>query len=85
MDLVVTLCDEAAGEPPPQVSGQPATAHGSQPDQLHAVPDQANVAFRAAIHEIRRHIELLVNLPPERVESLVLESEARRLAKSRIP
>nr|WP_256354137.1 arsenate reductase ArsC [Variovorax sp. dw_308] len=82
MDLVVTLCDVAAGEPMPDMPGEPPAAHWSHPNPLHANPADAATAFRHVLHEIRRHVELLVNLPDERVHRLVLEAEARGLARS---
>jgi arsenate reductase len=36
--------------------------------------------FLHTLYAIRRHVELLVSLPGERVDRLVLETEARRLA-----
>ncbi|MEJ8848248.1 arsenate reductase ArsC [Variovorax rhizosphaerae] len=81
MDLVVTLCDATAGEPMPDLPGEPGTAHWSHPNPLHANPDDEAAAFRHVLHEIRRHVELLVNLPDERVDRLVLEAQARELAQ----
>lgn len=78
MDLIVTLCDEAAGETCPVWPGQPATAHWSYADPRSDHSAQDPQAFVHALHAIRRHIDLLVNLPEEGIDRLVLETEARR-------
>ena len=83
MDLVVTLCDVAAGETCPYWPGQPATAHWSHPDPRAEKAQREDPAvFLHTLYAIRRHIELLVSLPEERVGRLVLETEARRLAQA---
>lgn len=83
MVLVVTLCDVAAGETCPYWPGQPATAHWSHPDPRAENAQREDPAvFRHTLYAIRRHIELLVSLPEQRVDRLVLESEARRLAQA---
>lgn len=81
MNLVVTLCDEAAGETCPVWPGQPAAAHWSHPDPSAEDASGAE-AFVKTMHAIRRHVELLVNLPDERIDRLVIESEARRIGTS---
>lgn len=80
MDLVVTLCDEAAGETCPIWPGRPATAQWSYPDPRSIGNGDDPTAFVNTLHAIRRHIDLLVNLAPERVSRLVIEAEARQLA-----
>lgn len=82
MDLVVTLCDEAAGETCPVWPGQPASAHWSHPDPRGEDPGDGVEPFVKTMHAIRRHVELLVNLPDERIDRLVIESEARQIGVS---
>lgn len=81
MDLVVTLCDEAAGEACPVWPGHPASAHWSHPDPLADSQEGSTGPFSLAMHAIRRHVELLVNLPDERIDRLVIEGEARRIGE----
>lgn len=80
MDLVVTLCDVAAGETCPYWPGQPATAHWSHADPRAPGAKEDPAVFLHTLYAIRRHVELLVSLPDERVDRLVLENEARKLA-----
>lgn len=84
MDLVITVCDNAAGEVCPFWPGQPATAHWGYPDPSEAKgsEEERAEAFRLTLHAIRRRLDLLVNLPAERVSKLMLQTSARDLAKS---
>ena len=84
MDLVITVCDNAAGEVCPYWPGQPATAHWGYPDPSEGPGTDAQKleAFRQTMHAIRRRLELLVNLPVSGVDKLVLQTKARDLAKS---
>jgi arsenate reductase len=82
MDLVITVCDNAAGEVCPYWPGQPATAHWGYADPSEAKGDEANKreAFRRTLIEIRRRLELLINLPPEKLERAMVQQTARDLA-----
>ena len=84
MNLVITVCDNAAGEVCPYWPGQPATAHWGyeDPSAIDGDDVQKREAFRQTLHGLRRRLELLVNLPPASVERLALETTARNLAKS---
>ena len=57
IDLVVTVCDAAAGEQCPLYPGKPLKAHWGVPD-----PHQAE-DFRQAYQVLRRRIEQLAKLP----------------------
>lgn len=82
MDLVITLCDEAAGEACPAWPGHPATAHWSYPDpSLAEGPEEERLyAFKQVMHALHQRLELLQSLPLATLDRLVLETEARRLA-----
>ncbi|MBK8071081.1 MAG: arsenate reductase ArsC [Ramlibacter sp.] len=84
MDLVITVCDNAAGEQCPYWPGQPATAHWgyADPSAVEGTDDQRLEAFRQTLHAIRRRLELLVNLPPDSLEGLSLQRAARAMAQS---
>jgi protein-tyrosine-phosphatase len=84
MDLVITVCDNAAGEVCPYWPGQPATAHWgyADPSETQGTDAQRLEAFRQTLHAIRRRLELLVNLPAQSVDKLMLQTSARNLAKS---
>ena len=82
MDLVITVCDNAAGEVCPYWPGHPATAHWGYPDPSEATGsrEQKLEAFRQTLHAIRRRLELLVDLPLAGVDHLLLQTRARELA-----
>jgi protein-tyrosine-phosphatase len=82
MDLIITVCDNAAGEVCPFWPGHPATAHWGYPDPSEGeAPDEAKLeAFRQTMHMIRRRLELLVNLPAQKLEQAALQSTARELS-----
>lgn len=84
MDLVITVCDNAAGEVCPFWPGHPATAHWgyADPSEGDGTEAQKLEAFRQTLHAIRRRLDLLVNLPPASVDKLMLQTSARGLAQS---
>ncbi len=83
MDLVITVCDNAAGEVCPFWPGQPATAHWGYPDPSEVEGDDAKKleAFRQTMHAIKRRIDIFTSLPLRSLSKLALETEARKLAK----
>ena len=83
MDLVITVCDNAAGEVCPFWPGQPATAHWSYADPSAGNDSDAEKleAFRQTLFLIRRRIELFVSLPVSSLSKLSLQNSARELAK----
>jgi len=84
MDLVTTVCDNAAGEVCPYWPGHPATAHWGYADPSAGEGSDAQKleAFRQTLHAIHRRLEPLVNLPAGSVDPLMLQSRARDLARS---
>ena len=83
MDLVITVCDNAAGEVCPFWPGQPATAHWgyADPSAGEGDDDHKREAFRQTLHLIRRRLEILVNLPADRLSRMQIEKTARELAR----
>jgi arsenate reductase len=84
MDIIITVCDNAAGEVCPIWPGHPATAHWGFPDPaaVEGSDTEKRHAFDQAFHAIRRRIELLVNLPAEKLERLALPQELKRIASA---
>ena len=83
MDLVITVCDNAAGEICPYWPGQPATAHWGYADPSAGDGSDAQKleAFRQTLHALRRRLELLISLPSAKLEKTLLQSTARDLAQ----
>lgn len=81
MDLVITVCDNAAGEVCPFWPGQPATAHWGYADPSEGDGSEAQKleAFRQTLLALHRRLSLLVSLPSEKLERAMLQSTARAL------
>ena len=82
MDLVITVCDNAAGEVCPYWPGQPATAHWGYPDPSagDGTDAQKLEAFRHTLLALKRRLELLTSLPADKLAKTMLQSSARDLA-----
>ncbi|MEI8028495.1 MAG: arsenate reductase ArsC [Comamonadaceae bacterium] len=84
MDLIITVCDNAAGEVCPVWPGHPATAHWGYPDPSEGNGTDAGKleAFRKTLHAMKRRLELLISLPTDKLAKSVLQTSARNLAKA---
>ena len=84
MDLIITVCDNAAGEVCPIWPGHPATAHWGYADPSEGDGSDAEKleAFRKTMHAMKRRMEILISLPKDKLEKRVLQGTARDLAKS---
>lgn len=82
MDLIITVCDNAAGEVCPIWPGHPATAHWgyADPSEVQGTEEQRLEAFRQTLLAIRRRLDLLVSLPPEKLAKQLIQHTARELA-----
>lgn len=83
MDLIITVCDSAAGETCPVWPGHPATAHWgyADPSAVQGSEEEKLQAFRRTLHAIRRRLDLLIALPPEKLARAQLQATARELAQ----
>jgi len=79
MDLIITVCDNAAGESCPFWPGQPATAHWGVADPASVEGDEATRrhAYLEAFTVLRRRVELLVALPVDKLDRLSLQARAQ--------
>jgi len=84
MDFILTVCDNAAGEACPIWPGQPLTAHWgvADPAAVEGTDEEKRRAFREAAAVLRRRIELLVNLPLDKLDKLTVHGELRKAGKS---
>ena len=82
MDLIITVCDNAAGEVCPFWPGQPATAHWgyADPSAGEGSDDEKMEAFKQTIHLIKRRLEIFISLPLASLSKMALENTARDLA-----
>ena len=84
MDLIITVCDNAAGEVCPYWPGHPATAHWgyADPSEGDGTDAEKLEAFRKTLHAIQHRLQLLVNLPADKLAHAMLQTTARELAGS---
>lgn len=83
MDLVITVCDNAAGESCPVWLGHPAMAHWGVPDPVKATgsDDARRRAYTAAFATLRRRIELLLALPLDSIDRLATEARLKEIGQ----
>ncbi|HKO87768.1 MAG TPA: arsenate reductase ArsC [Burkholderiales bacterium] len=84
LDLVITVCDNAAGEECPIWPGQPITAHWGIPDpaSVEGSDDEKRRAFLQAFTVLNTRIGLLVNLPIASIDRMRLQEHVRDIAKT---
>lgn len=84
MDLIITVCDNAAGEVCPIWPGHPATAHWgyADPSEAQGSEEQKLEAFRRTLQAIKRRLDLLVSLPSEKLAGQLIQQSARDLSRS---
>jgi arsenate reductase len=82
MDLVITVCDNAAGEVCPYWPGQPATAHWGYADPSETVGTdvQKQEAFMQTLLQIKNRLDILVSLPLASLNKSDIENAVKELA-----
>jgi protein-tyrosine-phosphatase len=75
MDFVITVCDNAAAETCPYWPGQPMTAHWGVPDPAAVAgsDEEKRMAFRNALSVLSTRINLLLNLPVDKLDRLAIK------------
>jgi len=83
MDMVITVCDNAAGESCPVWLGHPALAHWGVPDPVaeHSSDDARKRAFVSAFATLRRRIELLLSLPLDKLDRLAAQARLQAIGQ----
>jgi arsenate reductase len=83
LDVVITVCDNAAGETCPLWPGQPVTAHWGVPDPaaFQGSDEQKAKVFMTVALTLRRRIELMLALPHDKLSGLGLQRELRHIGK----
>ena len=79
IDLIITVCDNAAGESCPVWPGRPITAHWGIEDPASVEGDQQRDAFERALHYLRNRISLLLALPLQSIDELALRAKLREI------
>ena len=81
MDLIITVCDKAAGEACPVWPGHPVTAHWGFADPSHVEGDDATrrAAFAKTAQDIAHRLRLFLSLPLDKLDRLSLQHEVRAI------
>jgi protein-tyrosine-phosphatase len=87
MDFVFTVCDSAAAEPCPYWPGQPMTAHWGVPDPaaVDGSEEEKRRAFRSALAVLSTRINLLINLPVEKLDRLEIKKRLDEIGTAPAP
>ncbi len=74
IDIIITVCDNAAGEECPVWPGRPITAHWGIADPAEVKGEGQHFAFEQALRLLRQRIMLLLALSDENVDALALRT-----------
>lgn len=83
MDMVISVCDDAAGEVCPVWPGQPITAHWGieDPSRVEGAEIERERAFVTAMRYLRNRISVLLSLPVASLDQLALASRVREIGQ----
>ena len=83
IDLVITLCDNAANEVCPTWPGHPTTAHWGVPDPaaVHGADEQKEKAFRDVFELLDRRISAFLRLPFTVLRGAALQAELDKIGQ----
>ena len=81
MDLIITVCDNAAGEACPTWPGRPATAHWGYPDPSEGDAPEAEklLGFEQTFKAIEHKLQWLISLPSNEIRAAVFATAASTL------
>ncbi len=79
IDIVITVCDSAAGESCPLWNGRPITVHWGIADPANESAEDTDAAFDLAYRQLRSRIEQVMELPLESLERRYWEDAFHRI------
>ena len=79
IDLIITVCDNAAGETCPVWPGQPISAHWGIEDPAAVEGPAQREAFITALRYMRRRIDLMLALPFRALNELTLAEKLKEI------
>jgi arsenate reductase len=84
MDMIITVCDKAAGEVCPVWPGRPVTAHWGfeDPAAFLGSPKAKAGKFEEVYRQIMTRMRLLVTLRVDQLDHLALQTELRAIGKT---
>ena len=84
MDFIITVCDNAAGEPCPVWPGHPATGHWGfeDPAAVQGPDEDKRRAFERIYQEIVARVRLFLALPHDKLERMALVDELKKIGRT---
>jgi arsenate reductase len=84
IDLIFTVCDNAAGEVCPIWPGKPMTAHWgiADPAAVEGSDTEKAFAFRNALEQLEARIKLLTSLSIDSLDGMTLQAKLREIGKT---
>lgn len=82
MDIVMTVCDSAAGESCPLWRGSPIKVHCgfADPSHVNGSDDDKRAAFAITFAQIRKKVEALMQLPIDQLTTEQLNNELQAIS-----
>ena len=82
MDIVMTVCDSAAGESCPLWRGSPIKVHWgfADPSHVNGSDDDKRAAFEITFAQIRKKVEALMQLPIDQLTTEQLNNELQAIS-----
>ena len=86
IDLIITVCDQAASETCPIWPGHPVTVHWGLPDPaaVEGTLDEQRRAFSDVLRTLEHLVSGLADLPAETLEPATLKRRVQEIGRSRI-
>jgi arsenate reductase len=83
MHIVITVRDSAAAETCPYWPGSPVKVHWGYPDPSDAQgsDEERLAAFRNTLYMIQKRLQILVDLPADKLQKTMLQHTAREISK----
>jgi protein-tyrosine-phosphatase len=84
LDVVFTVCNDAAGEECPYWPGQPMSAHWGMPDPaaVQGTDSEKALAFAETMRGLTNRISVFVNLPLGSIDRLSLQRRLDEIGKT---
>lgn len=83
MDIVITVCDAAAGESCPLFPGKPIKTHWGVPDpaKFQGTDEEARAEFSRVCDILEKRIRALIRLPVDKMDDNELQQKLRTIGE----
>lgn len=83
MDIVITVCDAAAGESCPLFPGKPVKAHWGVPDpaKFQGTDEETRAEFSRVCDILERRVKALIRLPVDKMDNDELQQKLRSISE----